>query len=189
MGELIFRVKDRYRPSWRQLVPLYLMCVLPGVFFFRDTDVATASWVSGALLVLWGVRFFLVRRSGTTVGAEGITISWGMGRGRTHPWDQIRWIDVRETRTNSGTVRTARITLAGGRRRSLPALSHSSLYPLPEFDTDVRRVINWWELSTDPAMRIQPPRRTRDRLTPHALGVILGLVITAVIVIVVLAQN
>ncbi|MET8638901.1 PH domain-containing protein [Streptomyces sp. NPDC004680] len=189
MDELIFRVKDRHRPPWRQLVPLYLMCVLPWVFFFRVVDTVTASCVCGAFLVLWGVSFFLVRRSRTTVGAEGITISWGMGRGRTHPWDQIRWVDVRETRTNSGTVRTARITLAGGRRRSLPALSHGNLYPLPDFDTDVRRVINWWELSTDPAMRIQPPRRTRDRLTPHALGVILGLVITAVIVIVVLAQN
>lgn len=170
-------------------MPVLLICVLQGVFYFRDADMVTASCVSGTLLVLWGVSFFLVRHSGTTVGADGITISWGMGRGRTHAWNQIRWINVRETRTNSGTVRTARITLAGGQRRSLPALSHSNLYPLPDFDTDVQRVINWWELSTDPATRIQPPKPPRDRITPQALGVILGLVITAVIVLVVLAQN
>ncbi|MET9048337.1 MULTISPECIES: PH domain-containing protein [unclassified Streptomyces] len=189
MDELIFRAKDRHRPSWRHIVPVLLICVLQGVFFFRDADMVTASCVSGALLVLWGVSFFLVRRSGTTVGADGITISWGMGRGRTHPWNQIRWIDVRETRTNSGTVRTARITLTGGQRRSLPALSHSNLYPLPDFDTDVQQVLNWWELSTDPTMRFQPPKRPLDRITPQALGVVLGLVTTAVIVLVVLAQN
>ncbi len=38
-------------------------------------------------------------------------------------------------------------------------------------------------------MRFQPPKRPLDRITPQALGVVLGLVTTAVIVLVVLAQN
>ncbi|KUJ33923.1 hypothetical protein ADL25_43215 [Streptomyces sp. NRRL F-5122] len=145
--------------------------------------------MSGTLLLLSGVSFLRMRRSGTTVGADGITINWGIGHGRTHPWNQIQWIDIRETRTDSGTVHTARITPTSGWRRALPALSHSNLYPLPDFDTDVQRVINQWELNTDPATRIQPTKRPRDRITPQTLGVILGLVITAVIALVILAQN
>ncbi|MFC9084034.1 PH domain-containing protein [Streptomyces sp. NPDC057062] len=142
MDESIFKAKDRHRPSWRHLMPPLLICVLQGVFFLRDTNTVTASWVSGTLLPLSGMSLLLMRRSQTTVGTDGITINWGMGRGRTHPWDQIQWIDIRETRTNSGTVHTARTTLTSGRHRALPALSHTNPYPLPDFDTDVQRVIN-----------------------------------------------
>ncbi|MFK0296373.1 hypothetical protein ACIQU6_38690 [Streptomyces sp. NPDC090442] len=51
---------------------------------------------------------------------------------------------MRETKDQNGTALAARITLASGRRRSLPGLQHSNLYPFPEFHVDFQRVVNWW---------------------------------------------
>ncbi|MGK5548159.1 hypothetical protein ACSNOH_26015 [Streptomyces sp. URMC 127] len=146
-------------------------------------------WLLGGTAVIVGLCFLIAFRSWTTVGAAGITICWGFGRGRTHPWHEIRWIDVRETKAEYGVARVARITLANGRRRSLPALQHSDTYPRPDFDVDFRRVVNWWELSTDQAARVRPPLRKRDRVSPMALGLLLGLLITVVVVAVVVMQG
>jgi hypothetical protein len=139
----------------------------------------------GGTAVLAVLGLCMVLRSWTTVGVAGITICWGIGRGRTYSWQEIRWIDVRETKSQYGRTLAARITLTDGRRRSLPALQHSTPYPDPNFHVDFQRVVNWWELSTDPAARFQPPKKLRDRLTPTMVGLILGLPITVIIVLVV----
>jgi Protein of unknown function (DUF2581). len=139
--------------------------------------------------VLAGLGLCVVLRSWTTVGVAGITICWGIGRGRTYSWQEIQWIDVRETKSGYGRTLVARITLADGRRRSLPALQHSTQYPDPDFHVDFQRVVNWWKLSTDPAARFQPPKRLRNRLTPTVVGLILGLLITVIIGLVVIVEG
>jgi hypothetical protein len=157
--ELIFRGKDRYRPSRSQLGVLVLGVIGQGVVVFHKLGVVEFLWVTGGLIALLGLGFATSFRSWTRVGPAGITICWGVGRrGRTYPWQEIRWVDVKET-SGGVTSLAARITLANGRRRSLPALRHSSTYPQPSFPEDFRRVVEWWELSTDPAARILP--RTR----------------------------
>ncbi|TCC50962.1 hypothetical protein E0H75_12490 [Kribbella capetownensis] len=88
---------------------------------------------------------------------------------------------------HGGTKRTAITDDPGlpgiavdGRRRSLPALAESGMYPQATFDADFHRVVNWWRVSTDPAARVQPPKQTRDRLTPRVYGLILGVLIVVV---------
>lgn len=138
-------------------------------------------WIMGVTVVFAGFIGLFTFRSWTRVGPDGITISWGFGRGRTHAWKDIRWVDVRETNSQYGRVLVARMTLANGRRRSLPALQHSSQYPSPEFHADFRRVVNWWHLNTDPAERFQPTAPLSSRMSPSLIGVILGLVIIVVV--------
>ncbi|MEV5750162.1 PH domain-containing protein [Actinoallomurus sp. NPDC052308] len=183
MNELSFRGKDRYHPSWPHFAALGLGLAIEGAFAFFRLGVVGSCWLLGGTAALVGLGMSMALRSWTTVGAAGITIYWGLGRGRTYPWREIRWIDVRETKSQYGTALTARITLADGRRRSLPALQHSTRYPDPDFHVDVQRVINWWELNTDQAARFQPPKRLRYRLTPQAIGLILGLLITIIVVL------
>ena len=189
VNELSFRGKDRYHPSWSQFAGLGLVLVVEGVLAFFRLGVVGFCWLLGGTAVLAGLGISTALRSWTTVGATGITICWGIGRGRTYAWQQIRWIDVRETKSRSGTSLAARITLANGRRRSLPALQHSAWYPDPDFHVDFRRVVDWWKLSTDPATRFQPPKRLWSRLSPTAVGFILGLLITVIIVLAVIVEG
>ncbi|GLY88105.1 hypothetical protein Airi02_060340 [Actinoallomurus iriomotensis] len=189
VNELSFRGKDRYRLSWPHFGGLGLLLVVEGVFaFIRLGAVGFCCLLAGTALLV-GLGISMARRSWTTVGAAGVTICWGIGRGRTYSWQEIRWVDVRETKSQYGTSLSARITLANGRRRSLPALQHSSQYPDPDFDVDFRQVVDWWKLNTDPAARFEPPKRWWSRLTPTAVGFILGLLITVVIVLVVIAMG
>jgi hypothetical protein len=183
VNELSFRGRDRYHPSWSHFVAGALGLAVEGAFAFSQLGVVGTCWLLVVTAALVGLGIFMARRSWTTVGADGITICWGIGRGRLHRWQEIRWIDVRETKSHYGTVSAARITLVNGRRRSLPALQQSDRYPDPHFQADFQRVVNWWESNTDPAARFEPPKRLRNRLTPQALGLILGLLITAIVVL------
>ncbi|MGI5223651.1 PH domain-containing protein [Actinoallomurus sp. CA-142502] len=185
MNELSFRGKDRYRLSSLHFGGVGLLLVVEGVFAFIRLGPVGFCCLLGGTAALVGLGIFLSRRSWTTVGAAGVTISWGVGRGRTYSWQEIRWVDVRETKTQYGTSRSARITLANGRRRSLPALQHSTQYPDPDFDVDFRQVVDWWKSNTDPDARFEPPKRWWNRLTPQAFGFILGLLITIVVIVVV----
>ena len=189
MNELRLRGKDRYHPSWPQFAALGLGLAVAGVFAFFRLGVVGFCWLLGGMAALIGLGMFLALRSWTTVGPAGITICWGIGRGRVHPWQEIRWIDVRETKTQYGTSLAVRMTLANGRCRSLPALQHSTWYPDADFQADFRRVVDWWKSSTDPAARSQPPKRLRNRLTPPAVGFILGLLVTAMIMLVVVLEG
>lgn len=188
MNELTFRGKDRYHPSWRHLWLVILALVVEGAASFSELGVVGFYWLFGVTVVLIGLGVPLAFRSWTTVGAAGITICRGIGRGHTHPWHEIRWIEVHETRSEHGTSLTARITLANGRRRSLPAVQHSTQYPDPDFGVNFGQIANWWEMSTDPSARFRPPGRLRDRLTPTGVGVILGLLIAAVLFVYVVVK-
>ncbi|AUY51066.1 hypothetical protein C2142_21370 [Streptomyces sp. CB01881] len=166
-----------------------LLFVIEGTAAADKLGPAPTWWLIAATAVLGGAGFLVTFRSWTTVGAEGITICWGIGRGRTYPWKEIRWIDVRDGSNAMETSRAVRMFLASGRRRSLPGLMHSDTYPAPDFDEQFHRVVNWWELSTDPADRVQPRKQFRDRLTPTVVGIVLTLLITVVVGLVVLAQS
>jgi hypothetical protein len=181
VNELRFRGRDRYRPSWPHFAALGLGLVVEGGLTFTRLGLAASCWLLGGTVALVALGISLSLRSETTVGAAGITISSGIGRGRSYPWQAIRWIDVRETESQYGPVLAARITLADGRRRTLPALQHSPRYPDPDFRADVQRVIDRWEASTDPAARFRPPERLRNRVTPQVVGLVLGVLITIVI--------
>lgn len=63
-----------------------------------------------------GLTTLLAVRSWTRVRADGVSIYWGIGRSRTYPWREIRWIDVREIESGLGSSVTARITLAEAHR-------------------------------------------------------------------------
>ncbi|MEV6975585.1 hypothetical protein [Kitasatospora sp. NPDC093806] len=189
MNELSFRGKDRYRPSWPHLAVLIAVFALQGFLAATKLGPVGTAWLLGGTAVLAALGFWVTLRCWTTVGPAGITICWGFGRGRTYPWQEIRWIDVRETKAQGGSnILTARMFLAGGRRRGLPALQHSDTYPSPDFEVDVQRVVNWWELSTDPTTRIRPPKQFRDRITPTVAGILVGLLISAVGLLAVLAN-
>jgi hypothetical protein len=187
--ELSFRGKDRYHPSWPHFGVLVIGLLVEGVFSFSRLGVVGFCWLLGATIALVGLGYCVVVRSWTGVGTAGITICWGIGRGRTYPWREIRWIDVRETNSRYGTALSARVTLTNGRRRALPALQDSTRYPDPEFRRNFRRVVDWWTSSTDPAERFQPPARRRYRLTPAAAGFIVGLLTVVVVIGVSLAVN
>ncbi|MFJ3220044.1 PH domain-containing protein [Kitasatospora sp. NPDC086801] len=189
MNELIFRGKDRYRPSWSQLVPLVIVLVLEVAFAAYRLGPVGLCWLFGGTLVLVGVGFTIALRNWSRVGPEGITLCWGFGTGRTYPWQEIRWIDVRETKVQGGTTLAVRMTLTNGRRRSLPGIQHSAVYPDPDFHVDFQRVVDWWELSTDQAARRRPTKQFRDRITPTAAGVVLGLLICVVVVVVVVLRS
>ncbi|MEU9019700.1 PH domain-containing protein [Actinomadura sp. NPDC048394] len=183
MNELCFRGRDRYRPSWPHFAALGLGLVVEGALAFSRLGVVGSCSLLGGTALLAGLGIALGLRSWTSVGPAGITICRGLGRGRVHPWREIRWIDVRETKSQYGTVLAARITLADGRRRSLPALQHSTRYPDPDFQVDFQRVLNWWETSTDAAARSRPPERARKQATPQTIGLVLGVLITVIVVL------
>lgn len=140
------------------------------------------AWVMGGTMAVLGPILVLAYRSWSRVGAYGITISWGLGKGRTYSWREIRWIDVRETKAQGSVAHAVRIFVEGGRRRSLPGLARSNEHPAPDFDENFRRVVDWWELSTDQAARVQPPKQFRDRLTPTVVGLVVAPVVLVVVV-------
>ncbi|MEV0532074.1 hypothetical protein [Kitasatospora sp. NPDC050463] len=190
MNELIFRGKDRYRPSWPQFAFLGVLLAAQGTLAAYRLGAVGFCWMLGGTAAIAGPALVISRRCWSAVGAAGITICWGVGRrGRTYPWRDIRWIDVRETKSRFGASYAVRMTLAGGKRRTLPGLQHSDAYPAADFDEQFHRVVNWWELSTDQAARVQPPKQLRDRLSPTALGVVFGILIALVAALVIAARG
>jgi hypothetical protein len=109
-----------------------------------------------ACLVAFASTIALSLRSWTKVGPGGITICRGFGSGRTHPWHQIRWIEVQEATSRLDRALAARVFLPNGQQLSLPGLSQNRLYPAPTFDEDVQKLISWWELSTPQVARYRP---------------------------------
>ncbi|MFJ8435178.1 hypothetical protein ACIQ9P_28160 [Kitasatospora sp. NPDC094019] len=180
MDELIFRGRDRYRPSWSHLAVLLVVLTVQGFAAVYRLGPVGFLWLAGGTLLLSGLGLWVTVRSWSRVGPEGITICWGLGRGRTYAWDRIRWIDVRTVEGQGDSTSQVRMFLAGGRRRTLPGLLHSDLYPSPDFDEQFHRVRNWWELSTEAAARVEPVRRFRDRITVTAAAVLVTLAITGV---------
>ncbi|MEV7188052.1 hypothetical protein [Kitasatospora sp. NPDC093102] len=185
MNELIFRGKDLFRPSWSTFAVPLLALTAESVFCYVKFGALVTVLVLAGILLVAVPAWALVLRSWSRVGADGITLCWGVGSGRTYAWEEVRWVDVREVKGNGTSTRSARIHLADGRRRSLPGLGSSTMYPSESFDTDYRRVVNWWEHSTPPTQRVRPQKHFRDRLTPTAVGMVLGLVALPAIFVVV----
>ncbi|MGW5353937.1 PH domain-containing protein [Streptomyces sp. NPDC004031] len=143
----------------------------------------------GGTVAVVAVCLFMARRCTTDVGAAGITVGWGFGAGRTYAWHDIRQLYVWQGTGAQAGGRTARMILADGRHRSLPALATSSVYPDADFDGDFHRVVRWWEASTDPADRFPPPPTLRQRISPQWWGVILALVVSAGLFVGVVVAN
>lgn len=189
VNELIFRGKDLFRPSWSNLLPLLLVLVTQLVLGESKLGSTGTLWLILGTLALCVPTFVLSWRSWSRVGADGVTVCWGLGRGRTYPWHEIKWVDVRETKANGSVSSAARIFMTNGRRRSLPGLATSRIYPAADFQTNVQRLVNWWEYSTHPTQRVKPPKQFRDRLTPTVLGVLGTIVIAAVAFAIVALQH
>ncbi|MFI1968892.1 hypothetical protein BLA24_24095 [Streptomyces cinnamoneus] len=195
MIELKFRAMDRNRPAKSYVVHLVLalvVLVVEGFAAFVKLGAVGFSWLTGGSIALLAPLLLLSSRSWSRVGADGITICWGLGHGRTYPWHEIRWIDVRETKGQGSSSYAVRIFLEGGRRRSLPGLYRSDMHPAPDFDEQFQRVVNWWELSTDQTARVRPPKQFRDRLTPTVIGLVVvpvAFVVVAVVALVILAPH
>ncbi|MER5349591.1 hypothetical protein ABT093_04575 [Kitasatospora sp. NPDC002551] len=175
MNELVLRGRDRYRPSWSLLAVSLVVLAVEGAAAARGLGLTGFLWLAGGSLALLGLCLALALRGFSAVGPEGITICWGFGHGRTHPWHEIRWIDVRTGRTEGGTGSQVRIFLADGRRRALPGLVDSPLYPSPDFEEQYRRIVARWELNTEESGRVRPRKRLRDRITPTVAGLLAGL--------------
>ncbi|WP_037971843.1 PH domain-containing protein [Streptomyces sp. NRRL WC-3742] len=175
MNEPIYRGKDLFRPS--AFVTAAALLAVEGVFAAIKLGAAGLFFVVGLTALLAFPAMYLSYRSWTSVGRAGITLNWGFGQGRTYPWHEIRWIDVRETRSRGSSSYAARIHLPAGKRRTLPGVASSGMYPNPNFGQQFQEVVQWWEHSTHPGSRIQPPRTLRDKLSPQVIGLIIGLVL------------
>ncbi|MBC2873911.1 MULTISPECIES: PH domain-containing protein [Streptomyces] len=164
MDELVFGRKGRNRPSWVRFA--VLIAVLAGqlTLAHRAFEATVFRWLLGVAVVVVGGSLFVALRSRTVVGAAGVTVSWGVGRGRTHPWHEIRSVDLCESGSGDRPSLSVRITLSSGWQRSLPGLRRGSWYPAPELETDYRRITDWWELGTEGGTRVGTAGRRRDRL-------------------------
>ncbi|MFH8381515.1 hypothetical protein ACH4E7_11300 [Kitasatospora sp. NPDC018058] len=190
MNELMFRGRDLFRPSWSHLSLLLLVFAAQVTVGVLKLGVAAMFWMIGGTLVLVIPATLVAWRSWSRVGADGVTVCWGIGSGRTYSWSEIRWIDVRETKGNGTRSYAARIFLLNGRRRSLPGLQTSTLYPIEEFEANFQRVLDWWESSTpDAAERVRPGKQARDWITPQVAGALIAVVFIAVTFVVVAARR
>jgi hypothetical protein len=182
VNELVFRGRDRYRASWPVVSVVVLVLIGIGVFRARQLGVEGLSILVGGSIVALALSLVAAFRSWTRVGPEGITTCWGVGRrGHTYPWREIRWVDVKEY---NGSSYAARITVANGRRRSLPALRHTAVYPQPTFHADFQLLLQWWYRSTDPSTRFLPPMSRLLRWTPVISGFVLILLVALTLLLV-----
>ncbi|MFJ9447339.1 PH domain-containing protein [Kitasatospora sp. NPDC101235] len=185
MNELIFRGKDRFSPDLADLALLLMVItaeVLAGRMKFHFGPGLMILLVGGTVLLVAGSRLIAMRYL-VRVNADGVTVSWGLGRGRTYSWQQISWIDVSEIQGRGTTTRVARIHTTDGRRHWLSTLVTSGFNPSEDFDADFRRVVDWWKHSTSPSRRVRPEKQFRDKITPTKIGVV-GTVVFAVILFV-----
>ncbi|MFG1811886.1 PH domain-containing protein [Streptomyces sp. NPDC049040] len=184
--ELTVRGRERYRHArWSKIGLLAAVLLVEAAVSGARLGATAAGWLLGGTFAFAGLNFIRMRRCRTTVGAAGVTISSGFGRGRTHPWHEIRWVGVHQGSGRFGEYFTLRVTFDSGRTRSLPALQRSSLYPDPDFDANSEEIIAWWKASTDPSTRFRPTGNWLYRKSPEQLGRLLGVVIAVVIVVVV----
>ncbi|MFG2918264.1 hypothetical protein ACGF0D_35930 [Kitasatospora sp. NPDC048298] len=140
--------------------------------------------VVGGTVLLVAASRLIVMRYLVRVDADGVTISWGLGRGRTYSWQEISWIDASEIQGRGTTTRVARIHTTDGRRHWLSTLVTSGFNPLEDFDGDFRRVVGRWKHSTSASRRVRPEKQFRDRITPTKFAVV-GTVVFAVVLFVV----
>ncbi|WP_328956007.1 hypothetical protein [Kitasatospora purpeofusca] len=185
MDELTFRSKDRFRWSWHFAALVGVAAAAAGARAVHDFGAAGLAWAIGGTAAL-ALPALLLRGRWSTVGPSGITFHRPLARhGRTYPWHEIQWLEVYATDRRFGEFRTLQVHFADGRSRFLNGLVQDRTHPSPGFDTDVRRVRNWWELNTDASARVEPVRQFRDRITVTVAAVLATLVIAAVAAVIV----
>ncbi|GGY13125.1 hypothetical protein [Streptomyces xanthochromogenes] len=183
MDELSFRGPGQVRVSRTHFVWAAVGVLVEAIGAYVQLGAVGMCWLVGATVVFLGLPILSWLRSRCTVGVDGIFICWGLGRGRTYPWREIRWIDVRETKGNAGSTALAvRIFTTSGRRRSLPGLQHNGVYPSPSFHADYARVVRWWERSTEVEARVRPTKQARDWFSPAVVGVLLTISLIAFLI-------
>ncbi len=174
---MIFRQRDLIRPSAYAALALVPTAAL-GFGFLELTALGTV--LLGTLsLVLLAPALVKGLRSYSRVGADGITIGWGFGPGRTHSWQQIRWVGVQGYGAGGQSTYVVQVHLADGRRRSLPGLHTGPYHQATDFVANAHRVSDYFEASTDPARRVEPQGRSEDWVTPLLIGIPLGLALLA----------
>ncbi|WP_405005332.1 hypothetical protein OHV13_14880 [Kitasatospora purpeofusca] len=172
MDELIFRSKDRFHWSWYFAALVGVATTATGARVVHDFGAAGLAWAIGGTAAL-AAPSLLLRGRWSTVGPSGITFHRPLARrGRTYPWHEIRWLEVYGTGRRFGEFRTLQVHFADGRSRFLDGLVQDRTHPSPGFDADVRRVRNWWELSTDPTGRVRPPKKFLDLPTSRLVGLV-----------------
>ncbi|WP_327287719.1 hypothetical protein [Streptomyces sp. NBC_01198] len=186
--ELTFWGRDQFRNAqWSTIIPMLAGLLIEGALSFLQLGAVAAGWLMGGTLALLGLIVVSVCRRRTTFSTAGVTICAGFGRGRTHPWQDIRWVGVHRESNQHGDYALLRVTFANGRTRSLPGLGRSTLHPVPDFEANCRKVIRWWEASTDPSMRFHPQGKNwLYRKTPEELARILVPIAAFIIIAVVL---
>ncbi|MER7705221.1 hypothetical protein ABTX81_20290 [Kitasatospora sp. NPDC097605] len=176
MDELTFRSKDRYRWSWYFAIVVGVAAATTGARVVHDFGPTALYWAIGGTAVLALPRL-LAPSPWSTVGAAGITIRGGLRRARTYPWHEIRWIEVYELDSRFGDFRTLQIHFANGRSRFLSGLVQDRSHPSPDFEEQVWRVRNRWQLSTDPAARVRPPQKFLDLPASQLVGLVVLLLV------------
>lgn len=187
--ELIFRGKDRIRPSWRVFSVVGLVLIVRAII--GHVGVVGLCLLAGLTAAVVGLGIGAARRGGAGPGSgRKESPSAGASGGVVEPFLGRR-SDGSTSWESSGAHLgcAARITLANGRRLRLPALASTSAYPQPTFPEDFRRVVAWWEFSTDPAARFQPRLTLRTRLAPYMPGVTIALLIVVGVVIAQVVQT
>ncbi|MFF0410577.1 hypothetical protein ACFYUY_09065 [Kitasatospora sp. NPDC004745] len=171
MDELRFRGGD-LTFAWRRLwLPAGLIGVQTVIATMRN-GAEGLGWTAAALAVVIPASVLLLKRCWTEAGEDGIRIYRGLGRVHGYPWGEVRWIAVRHQSGGGGGMTSVRITLVDGRRRTLPGLQESTLYPRPGFDADLARLRASWERHVDPSFRLGPP--PREPLRRRLRGVLPG---------------
>ncbi|WUH91959.1 PH domain-containing protein [Streptomyces sp. NBC_00433] len=184
--ELTFRGRERYRNAqWSRIFLLAVGLIVEAAVSFSQLGAAAAGWLVGGTLAFAGLNLIRLRGCWTRVGPAGVTICSGFGRGRTHPWHEVRWVGVHQGAGQFGGFSTLQVTFDNGRTRTLPALQRSSLYPAPDFDANCQEIIGWWEASTEPSARFRPTGNWFYRKPPEQLGRLLGMVAVVIVVFVV----
>ncbi len=177
MDELTFRSKDRLHWSWPFAALVGVAAAVAGTRVGRDFGAADLAWAIGGTAAL-ALPSLLLRERWSTVGPAGITFHRPLARrGRTYPWHEIRWLEVYGTDRRFGEFRTLQVHFADGRSRFLNGLVQDRTHSSPGFDADVRRVRNWWELSTDPAGRVRPAKKFLDLPTSQLVGLVVLLAV------------
>ncbi|MFE7192789.1 hypothetical protein [Kitasatospora sp. NPDC057541] len=186
MDELTFRSKDRYHWSWSFAIWFGMAAAIAGARVVYDLGTTTLLWMTGGIAVL-SVPRLVARDSWSTVGPAGITIHGPVRRrGRTYPWQDVRWMEVYETESRFGPCRMLQIHFANGRSRFLTGLVQDHSHPSPDFDEQVWRVRNWWHLSTEPAARVRPPKKFLDLPTSQLVALVAIVVIGTVVPVIVI---
>ncbi|MEV7599515.1 hypothetical protein AB0O91_19260 [Kitasatospora sp. NPDC089797] len=170
MNELRFRGGDVKADRRRLLVSLTIFTIQLAALVMH-AGWGQGVWMIGASAVLLPTVIALLRRGWTVVGDDGIRVSWGLGRVRSYPWRKIRWMAAQH-HLQGGTT-SVRITLTDGRRRTLPGINKSFVYPDPHFESKLAQIRARWERQDDESFRLGPP--TPERLLRRLRGVLPGI--------------